>query len=202
MNNYIKKIIALIILIITSPLLLLFFVVTKLTSSGTFIFKQKRLGKNKKPFYMYKIRTMVNNAEKLKPSFYHLNEADGPVFKIREDPRYTKIGKFLSHTGLDEIPQLVNIIKGEMDFVGPRPLPVTEALKVPKKYQKRFTVAPGMTSTWIINGAHKLTFDQWMKLDVEYAKNKNLTFDIKILAKTFTTIILLVINKLLNIENT
>lgn len=196
MNNYIKKILALVILIITSPLLLLFFIALKLTSSGPFIFEQKRLGKNKKSFNMYKIRTMVNNAERLKPSLYRKNEADGPVFKIREDPRYTQLGKFLSHTGLDEIPQLINVMRGEMDFVGPRPLPVSEALKVPKKYQERFKVLPGMTSTWIISGAHELTFDQWMKLDVIYANKKNLILDLKILAKTATTVIRLVINKL------
>lgn len=159
------------------------------------IFKQKRLGKDKKPFIMYKIRTMVENAERLKSEVYGLNEADGPVFKIRNDPRYTKIGKFLAHTGLDELPQLINVLKGEMALVGPRPLPVEEAQKVPKKYERRFSVLPGMTSLWIIKGAHKLSFDEWMRLDLEYVKKKSFWLDASILFTTIRLIIRLVIKK-------
>jgi len=148
-------------------------------------FKQKRMGKNKKVFTMYKFRTMVKNAEDLKSNIYHLNEADGPVFKIRNDPRYTKIGKFLSHTGLDELPQIINVLKGEMALVGPRPLPVDEAKKIPKKYGRRFSVLPGMTSPWIIKGAHNLTFKKWMELDLNYVKKKSLWYDSIILGKSF-----------------
>lgn len=143
-------------------------------------FYQKRVGKDKKIFTLYKIRTMVNNAELLKEKYQQLNEANGPVFKIRDDPRYTKIGKFLAHTGLDELPQLINVIKGEMAFVGPRPLPVDEASKVPKKYEKRFSVLPGITSLWIVKGAHKLSFREWMELDLEYVRNKSVWLDMKI----------------------
>ena len=140
---------------------------------------------------------MVEEAEVLKDKYRHLNEADGPVFKIRHDPRYTKIGKFLAHTGLDEIPQLINIVKGEISFVGPRPLPVEEGLKVPKIYEKRFSILPGITSAWIVKGAHKLTFDQWMRLDLEYVKNKSFWYDIKILTSTAILILKLIIYKLL-----
>ncbi len=127
---------------------------------------------------------MIEGAEELQKKYLNLNEASGPVFKIREDPRFTKVGRFLSHTGLDELPQLINIIKGEMALVGPRPLPEVEAKKVPKKYQKRFSVLPGATSLWVIKGSHRLTFDEWMRLDLEYLKKKSLILDFKVLALT------------------
>jgi len=196
MINFIKRILALLLLVLVMPFILLFFLLIKLTSPGPFIFKQKRAGKNKKPFILYKIRTMVGNAENLRSKIYYLNEADGPVFKIHNDPRYTKIGKFLSHTGLDEILQLINVIKGEMDFVGPRPLPTYEANKLPKKYERRFSVLPGMTSSWLINGAHMIPFNRWMELDINYVKNKTLLGDFKIFIKTVIIVISLILNKL------
>jgi len=196
MINFIKRILALLLLVLVMPFILLFFLLIKLTSPGPFIFKQKRTGKNKKPFILYKIRTMVENAENLRSKIYYLNEADGPVFKIHNDPRYTKIGKFLSHTGLDEILQLINVIKGEMDFVGPRPLPTYEANKLPKKYERRFSVLPGMTSSWLINGAHMIPFNRWMELDINYVKNKTLLGDFKIFIKTVIIVISLILNKL------
>ena len=128
---------------------------------------------------------MIINAESIKSKIKNQNEVDGPVFKIYDDPRYTKVGKFLSHTGLDELPQLINIIKGEMDFVGPRPLPVVEAGLVPQKYKKRTSVLPGITSPWILQGAHKLNFEEWMKLDMAYIKDKSLWYDSIQLTKTF-----------------
>jgi lipopolysaccharide/colanic/teichoic acid biosynthesis glycosyltransferase len=191
------RLFALILLILFLPLLFILYLLIKLTSKGSFIFKQKRLGKDKKIFILYKIRTMIEEADKLKEKYRHLNEAGGPVFKIRHDPRYTKIGKFLAHTALDELPQLINVIKGEMFFVGPRPLPVEEGLKVPQKYEKRFSVLPGITSAWIVKGAHKLTFDQWMRLDLEYVEKKSFWYDIKILGLTVILIVNLIINKLL-----
>lgn len=179
-----ERLMALFLLILLSPLILILYLTVKLTSKGSFIFKQKRMGKDFKPFVIYKIRTMIEGAEKQKTSLKTLNEADGPVFKIRNDPRYTPIGRFLSHTGLDEILQLVNIIKGEMSFVGPRPLPVDEALKVPRQYHKRFSVLPGITSFWVIRGAHFLTFKQWMESDLEYIKKKNFFLDLYIILAT------------------
>lgn len=150
----------------------------------TIFFKQKRLGKDKKPFYIYKFRTMVEDAENLKSKIKNLNEADGPVFKIFNDPRYTKIGRFLAHTGFDEIPQLINIVKGEMALVGPRPLPVDEANKVPRKYARRFSVLPGITSLWVVNGADHSSFKKWMEDDLEYIKNKSFLYDLKIIILT------------------
>ena len=127
---------------------------------------------------------MIETAPKLKRKYLHLNEVDGPVFKIYDDPRYTKFGRFLSHIGLDELPQLVNIIKGEMAFIGPRPLPIEEAEKLPKKYQKRHQVLPGITSPWVVFGSHHLSFNQWMKLDLEYLKKKSFWYDFGIGIKT------------------
>ena len=127
---------------------------------------------------------MIYNAENQKNKIIKQNEADGPVFKIRNDPRYTKIGKWLSRTGLDELPQFVNIIKGEMSFVGPRPLPINEAKKIPKKYNARFKVRPGITSLWVIEGAKHDSFKRWMKQDLEYVKNKKLLYDINICIQT------------------
>ena len=131
---------------------------------------------------------MVVDAEDQKSKIQNFNEADGPVFKIRNDPRYTLVGKFISHSGLDELPQLINIIKGEMSFVGPRPLPIEEAQKIPKKYDMRFSVLPGITSLWVIRGSHKLSFDEWMKLDLDYVKRQNPFLDFRVAVKTIQLI--------------
>jgi lipopolysaccharide/colanic/teichoic acid biosynthesis glycosyltransferase len=195
-----QRIVALVLLGLLFPIIGILYLLVKLTSQGPFIFCQKRWGKNKKPFFMYKIRTMVESAEKLKQNLNSQNEADGPVFKIRHDPRYTRIGKILSHSGIDEVLQLINIIKGEMAFVGPRPLPTNEAEKVPEKYNKRFSVLPGITSLWVVNGAHNLTFDQWMQSDIDYINQKTSKLDMMILAKTFVIVVGQLIRKLFKYE--
>src|SRR3990167_2504654 len=123
-------------------------------SRGSFLFKQKRIGKDEKPFTMYKIRTMQADAEYIKHTLLKKNQADGPVFKIKNDPRFTGIGRVLAQYGVDELPQIFNIIKGEMSFVGPRPLPVDEAKKIPQKYQIRQWLLPGITFLWVAKGAH------------------------------------------------
>lgn len=132
---------------------------------------------------------MVTDAENLKFKIQNQNEADGPVFKIHNDPRYTKIGKWLAHTGLDELSQLINIIKGEMSFVGPRPLPVDEANKVPKIYGRRFSVLPGLSSLWVVEGTDHSNFDKWMKLDLEYVEKKNFWYNFVIVIKTIWLLI-------------
>lgn len=154
------------------------------------------MGKHKREFLIYKMRTMRKDAEKIKDRYKSLNETTGPVFKIRDDPRYTLIGKFLSHTGIDELPQLLNIIKGEMAFVGPRPLPVDEALSIPKEFHKRFKVLPGITSLWVINGTHKLSFEEWMYLDIWYITHKSWLLDMKIAGKTILFLLKLLIQNL------
>ena len=191
-----QRFIALILFLLFLPLLVVFYFFVKLTSNGPFIFKQRRMGKNKRIFTMYKVRTMVQNAERLKRRYIKLNEVDGPVFKIKDDPRFTGFGKILSYTGLDELPQLINIIKGEMAFVGPRPLPVDEAKKVPQKYQKRFNVLPGVTSPWVLKGQHNLDFKKWMELDVEYTDERSKMYDLRISLATIILIIKLIFRKL------
>lgn len=198
MTSILFVLLAVISYILLIPFLIILFIFVKISSKGPFLFKQKRIGKDQKPFWIYKIRTMVINAENLKPKIINLNEADGPVFKIHNDPRYTKIGRFLSHTGLDELPQLINIIKGEMDFVGPRPLPVAEAKLIPQKYQKRFNVLPGITSPWVLQGAHKLSFREWMESDLAYIKNRSLWYDSTILGKSFLLVLTFIYKKLFN----
>jgi lipopolysaccharide/colanic/teichoic acid biosynthesis glycosyltransferase len=190
MTNVLTRAIALFLLIFSLPLLFLIWVAIKIEDGGPFFFKQKRAGKNKKPFTIYKIKTMVKRAEEQKEKYRRLNEADGPVFKIHNDPRYTKVGKFIAHTGLDELPQLINIIKGEMAFVGTRPLPLDEAAKVPNKYEKRFSILPGITSLWVIKGSHQLSFDDWMRFDLEYIKErKSFLLDVKIVFLTLLLIL-------------
>lgn len=142
------------------------------------IFKQKRIGYKGRKFIIYKFRTMVRKAESLKSKYKRLNEAHGPVFKIYNDPRYTRIGKFLSHTGLDELPQLWNVVKGDMAFIGPRPLPVAEGGKLKPWMKERYNVKPGIISPWIFLGYHNTPFEKWMESDVEYSQSKSLKTDI------------------------
>ena len=186
--TYFKRIFDLLLALFGSIFLIPFFgligIMVTIDSTGPVIFKQKRVGKNGQIFTMYKFRTMLKNAEHLKEKYLNLNEADGPVFKIKDDPRFTKVGKFLSHTGIDELPQLLNIIKGEMSFVGPRPLPVSEEAKIPPKIQKqRRSVNPGLVSSWLIKGAHELSFSDWMKYDVFDLENTGFIYDFRILIK-------------------
>lgn len=188
----IQRLSALLLLGLISPILAILYIWVKLDSKGPFVFKQLRLGKNKQPFWLYKIRTMKVGSQTKQSKLRTLNQADGPVFKIHNDPRYTKAGKIISHTGLDELLQLINIIKGEMAFVGPRPLPENEANAIPKKYQQRFNVLPGITSLWVINGAQHQNFDRWMRDDLEYVKNQNLLLDLKIIMKSAAMLLLLI----------
>lgn len=189
MSSVLQKILAIVALLATWPIFLLVWLAIKLEDGGLPFFRQERIGKGKKPFTMYKFRTMISGAENLKKKLLHLNEADGPVFKIRDDPRYTRVGKFLAHTGFDELPQLINIIKGEMAFVGPRPLPDDEAKKVPKKYEKRFLILPGITSLWVVKGAHGLSFDEWMRLDLKYVRERAFLLDVGIFWQTLVLIV-------------
>lgn len=157
-------------------------------------FKQKRIGQNGMSFTIFKFRTMTRNADKLKPKFKSLNQADGPVFKIYNDPRFTKIGRFLSRTGMDELPQFFNILKGDMSLVGPRPLPVSEARKLTKQQKVRELVKPGIISTWVTHGSHNLRFTEWMLLDREYVKNATLATDMTVIKDALIMVIKNVLN--------
>ena len=188
-----EKLLALFLLIFFSLVFFILYILIKLTSQGPFFFKQLRAGKNKKPFWIYKIRTMVENAEDLKEKIKHLNQADGPVFKVYDDPRFTKIGRFLAKIGIDELPQLINIVKGEMSFVGPRPLPLDEAKKISKKYEKRFLVLPGIFSSWVAYGAFHNDFKKWMELDLKDVENKSFWYDLKIVIRSVGFVLKLIV---------
>lgn len=182
---------SLLILFLGWPVFLIIALFIKASSPGPVFFKQRRVGKNGKVFTLFKFRTMLKGAEQLKEKYLHLNEANGPVFKIRHDPRFVNgIGKFLARTGLDELPNVFNVLKGNLSWIGPRPLPIKEAKKInPRVKKTRESVLPGITSSWVISGAHNLSFDQWMKLDQEYVKNISFGKDLTILLKTARMVI-------------
>ncbi len=165
------------ILIIAFPLMGIVAILIALVDGFPVFYRQRRIGLRGKPFTMYKFRTMVVGADGLQKKYVRQNEADGPVFKIRDDPRFTRTGRFLSHTGLDELPQLINVIRGEMALFGPRPLPTAEADKLTKWQQKRHRTKPGIMSPWVLEGYHSRPFDEWMKSDIRYAKEKSLWYD-------------------------
>ncbi len=172
-----------------APLLLLIAILIKVTSKGPVVFKQKRVGLRGRQFYIYKFRTMVQNAEKLKSELIHLNESDGPAFKIKHDPRITKIGRFLRKTSLDELPQLFNVLKGEMSLIGPRP-PLPNEVELYQRWQlRRLSVKPGITCIWqAIPNRNSVVFEKWMKLDIQYIENWSLKFDLLLIVRTIKAV--------------
>ncbi|MEM6600783.1 MAG: sugar transferase [Verrucomicrobiota bacterium] len=178
-------------IIVLSPLLAMAALLVKLTSHGPVLFRQQRSGHYGKPFTMYKFRSMCTNAEQRKEELENLNEMSGPVFKVTKDPRITPIGHWIRRTSIDELPQLFNVLKGEMSLVGPRPLPVTETLAISENAQRRrLSVKPGLTCLWQIGGRnHVKSFEDWVKLDLEYIDNWSLELDIKILFRTIPAVL-------------
>ena len=145
---------------------------------------------NKRKFKLIKFRTMIQDAEMMQNKLDYQNEATGPVFKIKNDPRLTRVGKWLRRFSIDELPQLINVLKGEMSLVGPRPLPLKDYLGFDRNWhRRRFSVRPGITCLWQINGRSHIPFEKWMELDVQYIDNWSLWLDLKILAKTIPAII-------------
>ena len=182
---------ALLMLIAASPILLLVALGIRLTSPGPIIFRQARSGKNGRPFTMYKFRSMRTDAEMVRDELVRFNVMKGPVFKVENDPRVTPIGKFLRRTSLDEFPQLLNVLKGDMSLVGPRPLPIYEVEKFENTAQRRrLSMKPGLTCLWQISGRNEVTdFDDWVRLDLEYIDNWSLWLDTKILLKTVPVVL-------------
>jgi len=178
-----------VLLVLLSPLFLLVAILIKLNSKGPVFFTQERVGFNKRRFKLFKFRTMVDNAEKLREELEEQNEVSGPVFKIKNDPRITPIGKWLRRISMDELPQLINVLKGEMSLVGPRPPIPSEVERYEWKDRRRLSMKPGITCLWQINGRSNIPFEKWMKLDKEYIDNWSLWLDLKILAKTIPAII-------------
>ena len=182
--------VSLLAIIIFSPLLLIIAALIKLTSPGPIFFGQKRVGLNKRQFTMYKFRTMVTDAEKIQEELLHLNEMSGPVFKIKNDPRVTPIGRILRKTSIDELPQLFNVLKGDMSLVGPRAMSVRDYQCFNEDWQRRrFSVPPGITCLWQIRGRSELPFEQWMELDMEYIDKWSIWLDLQILAQTIPAVI-------------
>jgi exopolysaccharide biosynthesis polyprenyl glycosylphosphotransferase len=181
---------SLVAMLLLSPLFLLATLIVKLTSPGPGFFVQERVGLNKRRFRLYKFRTMVADAEQRQQEIEHLNEVSGPVFKIRNDPRLTPVGKFLRKTSIDELPQLFNVLKGDMSLVGPRPFPLRDYQGFDHDWQRRrFSVRPGITCLWQINGRSSIPFEKWMELDMQYIDQWSLWMDLKILAKTIPAVL-------------
>ena len=172
------------------PVLLCAAIAIKLSSPGPIFFWQDRIGLNKRRFKICKFRTMVPNAEKLMANLERQNEMAGPAFKMKNDPRVTRIGRWLRRTSIDELPQLFNVLRGDMSLVGPRPLPVRDYEGFSEDWQRRrFSIKPGITCLWQINGRSGITFDQWMLLDLQYVDEWSLWLDLKILAKTVPAVL-------------
>ena len=172
-------------LIILSPIFILVALAIKIEDpKGKVFFVQERCGKNNKLFKMYKFRSMISNAEELLEELMYENEMDGPVFKIKEDPRITRVGRFIRKTSIDELPQLFNILMGDMSIVGPRPAIPHEVAEYNEYQKQRLLVKPGLTCIWQVSGRNSIGFDEWVDMDLEYIEKRNLWMDVKLIFKT------------------
>jgi exopolysaccharide biosynthesis polyprenyl glycosylphosphotransferase len=176
-------------LALLAPLLALIAVAIKATSPGPALFRQRRAGFHGRVFWMYKFRTMVAGAEGMRAGLSHLNEMSGPVFKIADDPRLTWLGRLLRRSSLDELPQLINVLRGEMSLVGPRPLPVYEASRIKGPQRRRLAMRPGMTGLWQVSGRNQVDFDGWMQLDLAYVDRWSPGLDLRILLRTIPVVL-------------
>lgn len=187
--NFIKRvtdiILSLLGITILSPVILIVIILIKIESEGSVIFSQDRVGLNGEIFKMYKFRSMVINAEEIKEKLVEKNEMSGPMFKMKNDPRITKVGKFIRKTSIDELPQLINIIKGDMSLVGPRPSLPKEVKEFKPWMLERLVVKPGLTCYWQVNGRNNIDFEDWMKLDIDYVHNRCIKVDVLLIVKTF-----------------
>jgi exopolysaccharide biosynthesis polyprenyl glycosylphosphotransferase len=176
-------------LVILSPLLLITGIAIMLDSTGPAIYSQQRAGKNGKTFKMYKFRSMCVDADEKLKDLQDLNEKDGPVFKIAKDPRVTKVGRFIRKKSIDELPQLINIIKGDMSIVGPRPPLLNEVEQYTPYQMRRLSVTPGLTCYWQISGRSDLSFDDWVRLDLKYIRERSSWTDFSIVLKTIFAVL-------------
>lgn len=191
--RYVKRffdiVISLVMLLFAAPFMLVAALLVKFTSPGPVIFKQVRVGMGGRLFWCYKFRSMCADAEKRKETLMHLNETDGPVFKIKNDPRVTPVGRILRKLSIDELPQLFNVLKGDMSIVGPRPPLPSEVEKYGSRERGRLAVRPGLTCLWQVSGRSSIGFDRWMELDLLYIETMSLTNDIKIVLKTVPAVL-------------
>nr|MBP8110426.1 sugar transferase [Caldilineaceae bacterium] len=193
-NRLVKRTVDLVIsaiaLLLTLPFTLLIGLAIRLDSSGPVLYTQARIGKEGKPFRVYKFRSMIAGAESLREQMARLNESTGPLFKIRDDPRATRVGTFLRRYSLDELPQLLNVLRGEMSLIGPRPNLPEEVAAYSEWHKKRLSVSPGMTGLWQVSGRSDLTFDEMVLLDIYYAENWCMSMDLTILMRTLPAVLL------------
>ena len=171
-------------ILLLSPLMLITIVAIKVESRGPIFFYQNRVGKQGEMFKMYKFRSMVTNAEEVLKELKNENEMSGPMFKMKDDPRITKVGKLLRRTSIDELPQLINILRGEMSLVGPRPNLKKEVIRFSKFQKQKLYAKPGLTCYWQVMGRSSIDFEEWMKLDIKYIEERNTWIDIKLIFKT------------------
>lgn len=183
-------VLALLLIAITSPLMIAAAIAVRLSGPGPILFVQQRYGRNRKRFPMFKFRSMVVDAEQRQASLETRNEAQGPVFKLKSDPRVTRVGSFLRRTSIDELPQLFNVLRGEMSLVGPRPLPLRDVSRFEESWLlRRFSVRPGLTCLWQVNGRSEMTFDRWIEQDLTYIDQWSLALDFKILLMTIPAVL-------------
>jgi len=176
-------------LVLLSPLFVGVAIAIRLGSPGPILFRQKRVGADGRVFICYMLRSMYEGAERRQAELEPLNEANGPVFKIKDDPRVTPVGRLLRRWSIDELPQLVNVLKGEMSLVGPRPLPVRDFYRMEEDHKRRLEAVPGMTGYWQISGRSNLSFEEMVRLDLYYIENWSLSFDVEIILRTLGAIL-------------
>ena len=177
-------------LLLTTPVMLVAATAIRLTSPGPALFRQWRGGAGNRPFLMYKLRTMSLDADARKVELLALNEQDGPAFKIKDDPRITPLGRFLRRTSIDELPQLWNVLKGDMSLVGPRPLPLEESANCAAWQKRRLDVTPGLTCIWQVRGRSSVSFDEWVRMDLHYIRTRGLICDLKLILQTASAVLL------------
>jgi exopolysaccharide biosynthesis polyprenyl glycosylphosphotransferase len=181
--------ISLLVLGLALPAMLVIALAIKMASGGKVLYRQTRCGLYGRKFTLFKFRTMVEDAEQLQEELSHLNEMRGPVFKMKEDPRITPLGRWLRRLSLDELPQLWNVLKGDMSLVGPRPPVPREVSSYERWQRRRLSMRPGLTCLWQIRGRNDIDFESWMQLDLEYIDNWSPMLDVKILAKTIPAVL-------------
>lgn len=189
-KRLIDVILSLVAMIIASPIMLVVAVMIKIEDyRSPVIFAQERVGVNGVTFKMYKFRSMYTDAEERLKELQHLNEQTGPVFKIKNDPRITKVGRFIRKTSLDELPQFLNVLKGDMSIVGPRPALPREVAQYNEYQMQRLLVKPGITCIWQVSGRNHINFEQWVDMDIEYIKSRNLILDLKLILLTIPALL-------------
>jgi lipopolysaccharide/colanic/teichoic acid biosynthesis glycosyltransferase len=176
-------------LMLLAPVFIVTAAAIRIDSRGSAIFKQWREGKDGRRFMMYKFRTMTVNAESQQQVLREKSEQNGPAFKIKDDPRITRVGYYLRKSCLDEIPQLFNVLRGDMSLVGPRPLPVGESHACDMWHRQRLTVLPGMTCIWQVAGGRDVSFEEWMRMDLDYIRRRSLWLDLNLLFQTFFKVV-------------